>query len=107
LLSAEIPKSNGYFAHHFLQVWSSGKIMNIMSTDTNRLDMVCQFIHFSWSTPMQMAIATGLLIWQLQYAAVAGCAIVVASIPLQLWVGKRMKMLRNRVGTMSDHRYGK
>ena len=39
--------------------------MNIMSTDTNRLDLATQFSHFLWSAPLQIMVATGILGWQL------------------------------------------
>lgn len=51
-----------------------------------------------------MLIATGILIWQLGLAALAGCALVVLSVPLQYWVGNTLKSYRGKVNATADTR---
>lgn len=86
------------------QLFSAGKIVNIMSTDISRLDFSMQFVHFAWSAPLQMIVASGLLIWQLGVSALVGIAVVVSSIPFQMWTGKQLLNKRASISSESDKR---
>lgn len=44
---------------------SIGKILNVSITDTNRIDIACQFFHMLWGAPLLVVGATGLLVWVL------------------------------------------
>ncbi|CAG8764201.1 18855_t:CDS:2 [Racocetra persica] len=41
-------------------LFSNGKIINLMSTDTSRIDFACTYFHIIWAAPIQCCMALGL-----------------------------------------------
>jgi hypothetical protein len=54
-----------------------GKITNLMSTDTTRIDFICGYFHIIWAAPVEILIGLGLLIRNLGVSGLAGFAIMV------------------------------
>ncbi|RIB17409.1 P-loop containing nucleoside triphosphate hydrolase protein [Gigaspora rosea] len=40
-------------------LFTNGKIINLMSTDTTRIDVACTYFHIIWAAPMQICIILG------------------------------------------------
>jgi ABC-type multidrug transport system fused ATPase/permease subunit len=83
---------------------TSGKIMNMISTDTNRLDLSFMIVHFLWSAPLQILIAFGMLWWYMGPTCLVGFAVIVMSIPFQLWVVRKQGEMRDRASKVADQR---
>ncbi|KAJ3050077.1 hypothetical protein HK097_008934 [Rhizophlyctis rosea] len=94
------------------QTFTAGKIVNILATDTNRMDRTCQSLHNAWSTPMQIVVAGALLIWVLGPAALVGFFCFAAFLPVQglfsrylagsrrssnLWADQRIRMTQESI----------
>lgn len=62
--------------------WSNGQIVNLMSTDTNRIDQASSMLHMCWTAPIQIVLALVLLIINLGYSALAGFAFICIMTPL-------------------------
>lgn len=62
--------------------YSSGKIINLMSVDTQKVSDLMAYVHIVWSAPYQIIITSVLLWFQLKWAAFAGIAIMLLGIPV-------------------------
>ncbi|RYQ86551.1 hypothetical protein Ahy_B10g106219 isoform C [Arachis hypogaea] len=63
--------------------FSSGKLMNMITTDANALQQICQQLHGLWSAPFRIIIAMVLLYQQLGVASLIGSLMLVLIVPLQ------------------------
>lgn len=62
---------------------SSGKIVNLLSNDVSRFDMVSVTIHQMWTAPLAALIVMYVLYTQAGYAGVVGVLVVFIVVPLQ------------------------
>lgn len=84
---------------------SDGKIVNIVSNDVMRFDNAWPALHFGWTAPLDFIAVVILMVARVGWEATfAGVAIVVVSIPLQLWMGRRMSRIRKRTAALTDKR---
>lgn len=64
-----------------------GKVVNLLSNDVGRFDLVSMFIHSMWSAPL-MAIIVGYLLWlEAGWAGMIGILVVFVVVPLQCKCG--------------------
>ncbi|CAG8440521.1 10797_t:CDS:10 [Scutellospora calospora] len=85
-------------------LFTAGKITNLMSTDTTRIDFACGYFHILWAAPIQICIALSLLILNIGPSALAGFALLVVVSPLQ---GKFVSLLastRVKAAGITDER---
>lgn len=60
-----------------------GKVVNLLSNDVNRFDIVSMFLHAMWTAPL-MAMLVGYLLWvEVRWAGMVGIAIVFIVVPIQ------------------------
>ncbi|GBB94362.1 hypothetical protein RclHR1_02340019 [Rhizophagus clarus] len=85
-------------------MFTTGKVTNIMSTDTTRLDFACSFFHIAWAAPIQLCIALGLLIRNLGPSALAGFALLAIVGPLQGKVMRTLAKTRIKAAKITDDR---
>ncbi|KAG2688836.1 hypothetical protein I3760_09G112600 [Carya illinoinensis] len=69
--------------HESRKKFSSGKITNMMTTDANALQQICQQLHGLWSAPFRIIIAMVLLYQQLGVASLLGSLMLVFMVPIQ------------------------
>ncbi|XP_056634781.1 putative uncharacterized protein DDB_G0282133 [Diorhabda sublineata] len=83
----------------------AGKVVNILSNDLSRFDLVFPVIHALWVMPFQVLVIF-LIIWQqVGLAAVAGVAtMVVVTVPIQGFLTKYVANLRDSVSKKTDRR---
>ncbi|OMO75048.1 hypothetical protein CCACVL1_16348, partial [Corchorus capsularis] len=75
--------------------FSSGKITNMITTDANALQQICQQLHLLWSAPFRIIIAMVLLYQQLGVASLLGSLMLILVIPLQtILISKMQKMTK-------------
>ncbi|XP_068143958.1 ATP-binding cassette sub-family C member 10 [Drosophila tropicalis] len=65
-------------------------ILNLMSTDTDRIVNSCISFHFFWSIPFKLFTTLYLLYTQLGAAFLAGVAFAALLIPINRWLAKRI-----------------
>ncbi|KAG8623951.1 hypothetical protein KVT40_008927 [Elsinoe batatas] len=88
------------------QGWSNGRIVNLMSTDTYRVDQASGWFHMIWSAPLGIVLTLILLLVNLSYSALAGFALIVIAMPL---LGRSVKSLfarRKKINKITDQRVG-
>ncbi|TYJ03734.1 hypothetical protein E1A91_A12G048200v1 [Gossypium mustelinum] len=75
-----------------------GRITNMITTDVNALQQVCQQLHIFWSAPFSIINAMVLLYQQFGVAALLGSLLLVLIVPLQtVVVSKMQKMTKQRL----------
>eukprot|EP00455_Lapot_gusevi_P037310 TRINITY_DN416_c0_g1_i6.p1 TRINITY_DN416_c0_g1~~TRINITY_DN416_c0_g1_i6.p1 ORF type:complete len:1330 (+),score=511.36 TRINITY_DN416_c0_g1_i6:191-4180(+) len=86
------------------QQQSTGQIVNMMSTDTARLEMAAPFVHATWTAVIQVIVIVALLIRALGPSALAGIGVVVLITPIQGKVLRKSQELRRDTAQFTDQR---
>ncbi|XP_074269620.1 ABC transporter C family member 12-like isoform X1 [Silene latifolia] len=82
----------------------SGKITNMISTDANALQQICQQLHNLWSAPFRITLAMALLYQQLGVASLFGSLMLLFMFPIQTLLISRMKKLSSEGLVRTDKR---
>ena len=69
--------------------FSSGEIVNFMSTDTDRIVNFCPSFHAFWSLPFQIAVSLYLLHQQVGLAFLAGVGFAIILVPVNKWLANK------------------
>nr|CAD7266221.1 unnamed protein product [Timema shepardi] len=91
-----------------LSMVSSGKtttgwLVNLLSNDVNRFDMVTLFLHFIWIAPLQVLLVTYFLWQYVGVAAFIGVAFIfLQTIPVQSYMSKLTSNLREKIAVYKD-----
>lgn len=80
------------------------EILNLMSTDTDRIVNSCISFHSFWSIPFQLVITLYLLYTQLGAAFLAGLLFAISLIPTNRWLAKRIQHYSTNLMTAKDDR---
>lgn len=84
--------------------WGNGRVVNLMSTDTYRIDQASGMFHMVWTSPVAITITLVVLLINLTYSALAGFALLIIGIPA---LTKAIKMLfsrRRAINKITDQR---
>lgn len=84
--------------------FSSGKLVNLMSLDTARLDLLAGYLHYIWSGPMQVLLIIGMLAWFVGWPALVGIGILLLSIPCHHFLIRKISSLRQCSVGIADER---
>ncbi|KAF5764677.1 putative ABC-type xenobiotic transporter [Helianthus annuus] len=85
---------------------ASGKITNLMTTDSESLQQVSQSLHTLWSAPFRIIIALVLLYQQLGVASILGALLLVLMFPIQTLVISNMQRMSKEGLQRTDKRIG-
>lgn len=80
------------------------EIMNLMSTDADRVLVATYCFHSLWSIPFQLVIALYLLYTQVGLSFVAGLIFVVAMFPINQWTVGRLNYFATKMMEQKDVR---
>ncbi|KAH8412794.1 hypothetical protein KR009_005755, partial [Drosophila setifemur] len=83
---------------------SKPDMLNLMSTDTDRIVNSCISFHFFWSIPFKLFTTLYLLYLQLGAAFLAGVAFAALLIPINRWLAKRIGIYSSGLMTAKDAR---
>lgn len=84
--------------------WGNGRIINLMSTDTYRIDQASGMFHMIWTSPISIVLTLVLLLINLTYSALSGFGLLVISMPI---LGRTIRSLfrrRMRINKITDQR---
>ncbi|VAH10249.1 unnamed protein product [Triticum turgidum subsp. durum] len=84
--------------------FASGRITNLISTDAESLQQVCQQLHNLWSAPFRIVIAMVLLYAQLGPAALVGAIMLALLFPIQTVIISKMEKLTKEGLQRTDRR---
>jgi ATP-binding cassette subfamily C (CFTR/MRP) protein 1 len=83
---------------------STGKIINLITTDISKIEMCLQWFHTSWVSFIQIAIAIGLLIHTIGVSALVGIGVILLLLPVQGFVLIKMFTQFASIVVFSDKR---
>ncbi|KAI2474047.1 ATP-binding cassette sub-family C member 4 [Diabrotica virgifera virgifera] len=83
---------------------ASGKLVNLLSNDVSRFDIVSLFIHQLWMAPVLSLIVMGILYQRTGYAGVVGVVAVFVIVPFQTYTGKLSAIYRKQTAFKTDER---
>ncbi|KAJ4418296.1 ATP-binding cassette transporter yor1 [Neurospora sp. IMI 360204] len=86
--------------------WGNGRIINLMSVDTYRIDQASGLFHIIWTAPITILITLVLLLVNLTYSALAGFALLVIGIPVLTKAIKSLFKRRKAINKITDQRVG-
>ncbi|KAJ3693573.1 hypothetical protein LUZ60_009053 [Juncus effusus] len=86
--------------------FASGKITNLMTTDAEALQTICQQLHSLWSAPFRIIVSLILLYAQLGVACLLGAFLLVLLFPIQTVVIRNMQRLTKEGLQRTDKRIG-
>ena len=84
--------------------WGNGRIVNLMSVDTYRVDQACGLFHIIWTAPISCVITLVLLLVNLTYSALAGFALLVIGMPILTRAIKSLFVRRKSINKITDQR---
>lgn len=84
--------------------WPNGRIVNLMSVDTYRVDQACALFHMCWTSPISCIITLVLLVINLTYSALAGFALLVIGVPLLTKAIQSLFRRRKAINQVTDKR---
>jgi ATP-binding cassette subfamily C (CFTR/MRP) protein 1 len=84
--------------------WGNGRIVNLMSTDTYRVDQASGFFHMIWTAPIGILITTALLLVNLTYSALPGLGLIAIAMPVLAKAVKVLFRRRMAINKITDQR---
>ncbi|XP_050313562.1 probable multidrug resistance-associated protein lethal(2)03659 [Anthonomus grandis grandis] len=81
-----------------------GQVVNLLSNDVNRFDVAVLFAHHLWLGPVQTIICTYFMYLQVGLSAVIGVILLIVFIPVQVYLGKKISILRLKTALRTDER---
>ncbi|XP_067934007.1 multidrug resistance-associated protein 1-like isoform X2 [Watersipora subatra] len=77
-----------------------GEIVNLMSVDAQRFMNIMTYLNTTWSAPLQIIVSLGLLLDTLGPSVLAGFAVMILVLPLNIFLGNQIKKFQ--VGQMKE-----
>uniref|UniRef100_A0A0M3HS88 ABC-type xenobiotic transporter n=1 Tax=Ascaris lumbricoides TaxID=6252 RepID=A0A0M3HS88_ASCLU len=87
-----------------LSSFSSGQILNFMSTDVDRIVNMCSSFHAFWSLPLQLGVALYLLYREVGLAFLSGLIASLLLVPLNKWITSAIGRLSEKMMQCKDQR---
>jgi hypothetical protein len=84
--------------------WGNGRIVNLMGTDTYRIDQASGLFHLIWTAPIAVLITLILLLVNLTYSALAGFALLVIGAPIMTKAVRSLFVRRSAINRITDQR---
>ncbi|KAI1106117.1 ATP-binding cassette transporter protein YOR1-like protein [Jackrogersella minutella] len=84
--------------------WSNGKIVNLMSVDTYRVDQASALFHMVWTAPISCLITLIVLLINLTYSALAGFGLLVLGVPALTRAIRLLFRRRAAINKITDQR---
>lgn len=86
------------------EAWANGRIVNLMSVDTSRIDQASGWFHMVWTAPLSLVVTIILLLVNLSYSALAGLALFFTATPLVAYIVRSMLKRREKINRDTDER---
>lgn len=87
-----------------LGVTTVGLVVNLLSNDVYRMDFGDFYISYVWVAPLETLVALYFMYDQIGISAVWGVLFLLALIPLQGYLGKKISQCRFKITARTDER---
>ncbi|KMZ04219.1 probable multidrug resistance-associated protein lethal(2)03659 [Drosophila simulans] len=81
-----------------------GQVVNLLSNDVGRFDLVLINVHYLWIAPLELIAVTYLMYLEIGISSIFGVAIMLLFLPFQSYLGKQTSVLRLRTALRTDER---
>ncbi|XP_071922110.1 ABC transporter C family member 2-like [Coffea arabica] len=105
-LIAAVFRKSLRLTHESRRKFATGKITNLMTTDAEALQQICQSLHTLWSAPFRIVVALFLLYLELGVASLLGALLLVLMFPIQTFIISKMQQLSKEGLQRTDKRIG-
>ncbi|KAJ7552374.1 hypothetical protein O6H91_06G052700 [Diphasiastrum complanatum] len=105
-LVAAVFRKSLRLTHVGRQGFTAGKITNLMTSDAEALQQICQQLHGIWSAPFRIIAAIYLLYMQLGPASLVGASVLLLMFPAQTFVISKSQKLTKEGLLRTDKRIG-
>ncbi|XP_027086286.2 ABC transporter C family member 2 [Coffea arabica] len=105
-LIAAVFRKSLRLTHESRRKFATGKITNLMTTDAEALQQICQSLHTLWSAPFRIVVALFLLYLELGVASLLGALLLVLMFPIQTLIISKMQQLSKEGLQRTDKRIG-
>ncbi|WCJ24253.1 multidrug resistance-associated protein 1 [Euphorbia peplus] len=103
-LVAAIFRKSLRLTHESRKNFPTGKITNMITTDANSLQQICQQLHNLWSAPFRITISMVLLYQQLGVSSLIASLLLLLMVPVQTIVISKMRKLTKEGLQRTDKR---
>ncbi|GLG99905.1 Probable multidrug resistance-associated protein lethal(2)03659 [Gryllus bimaculatus] len=83
---------------------AAGQMVNLLSNDVSRFDLVSIFLHYMWAAPLAGAICAYFMYREVGWPAFTGIAAVFVVVPLQAYTGHLSAKFRHKTAVKTDER---
>jgi ABC-type multidrug transport system fused ATPase/permease subunit len=83
---------------------TNGQIINLVSSDVERLAQVVMFTHAIWTVPTLVPIIVGLIWRYVNWVSLLGIVVLAVLIPTQIFLGRALGRLRGQTAELTDKR---
>ncbi|KAL7050851.1 hypothetical protein ACKWTF_004247 [Chironomus riparius] len=83
---------------------TSGQVVNLLSNDVGRFELITMFCHYLWVGPVETLVIGILMYNEIGISAIAGILFLLMFIPFQFYLGKKTSQLRLRIALRTDER---
>ncbi|EDV94851.1 probable multidrug resistance-associated protein lethal(2)03659 [Drosophila grimshawi] len=91
-------------SHTALGDTSIGQVVNLLSNDVGRFDVILINVHFLWLAPLELIVVTFLMYQKIGPAAFFGVALMCLFLPMQAYLAKKTSVLRLLTALRTDER---
>ncbi|XP_023166430.2 probable multidrug resistance-associated protein lethal(2)03659 [Drosophila hydei] len=91
-------------SHTALGDTSIGQVVNLLSNDVGRFDLILINVHFLWLAPLELFVVTFLMFQKIGVASFFGVAIMLLFLPFQAYLAKKTSVLRLMTALRTDER---
>src|SRR5579859_4114670 len=106
-LPLQYPSTFSTSPSNFLQArmeFTNGKITNLMSTDSSRVDFAAGYCHIGWVAGIQVCIILAILIVNIGPSALAGFGLLILSAPVLAKIVRKLAIKRFKSTKFTDAR---
>ncbi|CAG9767681.1 unnamed protein product [Ceutorhynchus assimilis] len=84
---------------------AAGQVVNLLSNDVQRFDLVCQYLHYLWIMPIQVTLVAYVLWDSVGVSSLVGIfSMALCTLPVQGYLGNVASALRLKVAERTDAR---
>lgn len=86
------------------QGWSNGRVINLVSMDTHRIEECLNMVHVVWTSPIMVLVCMALLIVNLSYSALSGLGCLIVAMAFLVTGVKAIYTKRQDINAATDTR---
>uniref|UniRef100_A0A2S2QEN8 Putative multidrug resistance-associated protein lethal n=1 Tax=Sipha flava TaxID=143950 RepID=A0A2S2QEN8_9HEMI len=83
---------------------TAGQVVNLLSNDVSRFDVIVLYLNYLWISPLQTIIITYFLWQEIGVSSIVGVAILLSIIPIQGVLGNKISEYRLKTAIRTDER---